>query len=148
MKYELNQADQDEISENLERLNGILFEYNPQTSKKIFAVIHFILFGIAYVAISLVFNDIIGTIALCVFVLPYLFGSKSKDPFLDANKELALEALLIMQTCVNILRFPADSTLRHVGYTEKYDDAIYRAFIEYFPQYKNTKLNRLVKLCK
>lgn len=150
MKYTLNQADQDEITENLERLNELLKKYNPNISSKVSGIMYFVFCGIAFVAISTLINALIGTISVCVFAAPYLFGNKSKDSSDDINKEVALEALLIMQKCINIIKYPPfpESTLRFVGYTERYDEAIYENFIGYFPEYKNTKLQQLIKLCK
>ncbi len=146
----LNQADRDEITENLDRLNELLAKYNPNISSKMSGIVYFIFCGIAFIAISLVFNELVGTIALCIFAAPYLFGSKANDSSYDENKALAIEALLIMQRCIKIFNYPPspESTLRYVGYTEKYDESIYENFIKYFPTYKNSNLKQIIKLCK
>lgn len=90
MKYTLNQADQDEITENLERLNELLKKYNPNTSSKVSGIMYFVFCGIAFVAISTLINALIGTISLCVFAAPYLFGNKSRDRSDVINKEASL----------------------------------------------------------
>lgn len=141
----LCQEDRDEINEYLEELNEILSKYQPSTKKMIQAVVCFIFLGIAYVAISVMFNELIGTIALCVLSWPFIFGNKIKDELFEVRKEQAIEALIIMQHCMNIFKYPREGTLRYVGYSVKYDYTIYKEFVEHFPKYKNTKLKRLIK---
>ena len=146
MEY-LDQVDRDRINNNLKRLDELLSQYNPNTREKASALAFFVFVGIASVAIALVFNETLAGIAVCALLGPFIFGSKANDSSYTENIELANEAYLIVQRCVNIFKYP-ESTLRHGGYTRIYSEEIYEQFIKHFPIYKNSKLKQVIKLCK
>jgi hypothetical protein len=143
----LNQVDRDIINGNLNTLDELLSQYKPNTTEKVTAYAFLIFVGIASVAISMLFSEILAVIAVCVFVSPFLFGNKANDSSSSENIELASEAFMIVQRCVRIFNYP-EGTIRHVGYTRIYDEHIYNEFIKHFPRYKNSYLKQLIKHCK
>lgn len=140
----LNESDRETIIENLKELDELLKQYNPNYSENVSIIVFWGFVGIASVAISLVFNELISIIAVCALVLSAMKWSK---PASNDNKEIASAAYMIVQRCNLIFEYP-ESTLRHVGYTREYKEEIYREFVDHFPRYKNSNLKQVIKSCK
>ena len=143
----LNQVDRDILNDNLKRLDELLSNHNPRSTEKVASFAFLIFVGVASVAIAVVFSEILAFVAVCVFFLPFLFWEKAKDSSSGEDKELASEAFLIVQRCVNIFKYP-ESTLRYIGYTRIYNEQIYSEFIKHFPRYKTSNLKKIIKHCE